>query len=81
MWSIRSCWRGLNKHLRHWNVRQHTSDLMVRGRFTYSAAIGKQILHVMSNPHGCSQAAEHMFSQGPSKQCLLLSERHGMWED
>jgi hypothetical protein len=53
----------------------------VRGRFTYSAAIGKQILHVMSNPHGCSQAAEHVFAQRPSKHCLLLAERHAFWED
>ena len=31
-WSIHSCRRGLNRHLRrHWNVRQHTSDLRVRG--------------------------------------------------
>jgi hypothetical protein len=51
------------------------------GRCTDSAAIGEQILHVMSRPHGCSQAAEYIFAQGPSKQCLLLSERHGMRED
>jgi hypothetical protein len=61
-------------------VRKHTSDLRMWGRFTDSAAIGRQILPG-SNPHGCSQALQHVFAQGPSRQCLPLSERHGMGED
>jgi hypothetical protein len=55
-------------------VRQHTSELRVKGRSTYSATIGEQILYGMSYPYGGSQKAEHVFAPGPSNSACFSSK-------